>query len=192
MHEEIRAHRAVANNSAISLPRESDDTVTSYPLSLPSETLPSLPSPPARSFATYNYPLHPSESFLPSPKPHRLRHFTPLLRSLRLTCGLVVSTHLPCALASDSATSSPLPSTLLCSHPEPYPGPSVSRHLAVRSEHVPFPPFSTCHCDLHPLSPAFPLLVCHLTHTSAPPSSSDSHRAPPLRYLLSALASIFD
>ena len=144
---------------------------------------------------TYDYPLPPSESFLPSPKPHRLRHSTPLLRLLRLTCGLVVSAHPPRALASDSATSSLLPSTLLHSlrsHPEPYPSPSVSHHLAVRSEHVPLPPFSTCHRNLLPLSPDFPLLVCHMIHTPAPPSPSNSHRAPPLRYLLSALASIFD
>ena len=167
-------------------------TLTGYPLSLPSETLPCFPLHQPALFATYDYSLPPSESFLPLQKPHQLRHSTPLLHSLRLTCGLVVSTHPPRALASDSTTSLPLPSTLLRSHPEPYPGPSVSCHLAVRLEHVPFPPFSTCHCDLHPLPPAFPLLVCHMTHTPAPPSSSDSHRAPPLRYLLSALASIFD
>ena len=49
----------------------------------------------------------------------------------------MVSTHLPRALASDSATSLLLASTLLRSHPEPYPGPSVSCHPVVRSEHVP-------------------------------------------------------
>ena len=155
-------------------------TLTGYPLSLPSETLPCFPLHQPALFATYNYSLPPSKSFLPSPKPHRLRHSTPLLRSLHLTRGLMVSAHPPCALASNSATSLLLPSTLLhslCLHPEPYPGPSVSRHLTVRSEHVPFPPFSTCHRDLLPLSPAFPLLVCHMIHMPAPPSPSDSHCA---------------
>ena len=131
-HSIITSHSAAASRSVTtSRPANATHSVVSatryhdYDDWLP--TIPALQNPPLASLSTSPYPLHPSESFFPSPKPHQLHHSTPLLCSLCLTRGLVVSAHPPCALASNSATSSPLPSTLLrslCSHPEPYPGPS--------------------------------------------------------------------
>ena len=138
--------------------------MTGYSLSLPSKTLPLLPSPPACSFCDLRLPAT-SQRILPpfaetpptSPFYSATSFASPNLRPR----GLHPSASCPrlrlrYIFAPTLYPTSLLPSTLLRSHPEPYPGPSVSCHLAVRSEHVPFPPFRLVTAISTPFHRPFP------------------------------------